>query len=79
MSKRAFSAEYKFEILKVYEEGHHSINEMASTYKVDSTNIMEWKHRFEKYGVEGLKRSINDQKILQGIKTSCITRRSSYS
>ncbi len=38
MSKRAFSAEYRFEILKVYEEGNHSINEIASTYKVASSN-----------------------------------------
>ena len=72
MSKRAFSAEYKFEILKVYEEGNHSINEIASTYKVASSNIMEWKHRFEKYGVEGLQEASTIKKYSKELKLAAI-------
>src|SRR3954471_3424505 len=72
MSKRAFSAEYKFEILKVYEEGNHSINEIASTYKVASSNIMEWKHRFEKYGVEGLQEASSIKKYSKELKLAAI-------
>ncbi len=57
MSKRAYSAEDKFKILKAWEDGTHSISELESIFKVNHTTIYEWKYKFENYGTEGLKES----------------------
>lgn len=55
MSKRAFSMEYKYEVLKALEDGRFSLTELSSTYKVNISTIKEWKYKFDTYGVEGLK------------------------
>jgi len=34
MSKRVYSVEDKFKILKAYEDGHYSISEIASIHEV---------------------------------------------
>ncbi|MEY2195731.1 transposase [Neobacillus sp. BF23-41] len=46
MSKRSYSVEVKFEILKALEDNQYSINEVASIYKVHHSSILEWKHKF---------------------------------
>nr|WP_240903664.1 hypothetical protein [Chengkuizengella sediminis] len=44
MSKRSYSAEEKYEILKALED-HYSTNELESIYNVHHTTILEWKHK----------------------------------
>ncbi len=72
MSKRSLTVEYKLEILKVYQEGHHSIAELASMYKVDWSSIMTWKYNFEKYGAEGLKEASSNKKYSKELKLAAI-------
>jgi transposase-like protein len=57
MSKRAYSAEDKFKILKAWEDNTYSLSELESIFKVNHTTIYNWKYKFEKYGTEGLKES----------------------
>jgi transposase-like protein len=72
MSKRAYSAEDKFKILKVYEEGAYSLKEITSKYKVANTTILAWKHNFEKYGIGGLKRASTWKRYSKELKLSAI-------
>ena len=46
MSKRIYSIEYKLEILKMCEERHHSMNELASMYNVDWSTIDDMEIQF---------------------------------
>ncbi|NBI27793.1 hypothetical protein [Chengkuizengella marina] len=55
--RKAFSVEDKLEILKSFEEGKYSLNEFSYICKVYRTTFMDWKHKFDKYGTEGLKGS----------------------
>jgi transposase-like protein len=56
MSKRPYSAEEKYVILKKLDK-HYSPGELESTYNVHHTTISDWKHKYDKYGLEGLKES----------------------
>jgi transposase len=72
MSKRSYSVEEKFEILKALEDDQYSINEVSSIYNVHHTTIMEWKHKFDKYGTESLKESSTWKKYSKELKLSAI-------
>ncbi len=63
MFKRRYSAEEEYEILKAL-GNEHSTHEIASIYKVHHSSILEWKHKFDKFGLDGLKKSSTSSKAL---------------
>lgn len=71
MSKRSYSAEKKYEILKALGD-EYSTHEVASIYKVHYSSILEWKHKFDKYGLEGLKESSTWKKYSKELKLSAV-------
>jgi len=72
MSKRSFSAEDKYKILKAWEDGNHSLSELESIFEVNLTTIYEWKYKFENYGTEGLKESSSWKGYSKELKLSAI-------
>lgn len=58
MSKRSkYTAEEKYEILRAYEDGMGSMEEIASKYKINSGTIRDWRYKYRKHGIDGLKES----------------------
>ncbi|WP_010678420.1 IS3 family transposase [Bacillus timonensis] len=45
MSKRAFSAEYKYEVLKAWEDGLFTLSELAKKFKVNISTIQDWRKK----------------------------------
>ncbi|WP_100013355.1 helix-turn-helix domain-containing protein [Lentibacillus sediminis] len=73
MSKRAFTPEYKMEVLKVWEESTYSLAEIMKRYKVFESTIREWKYKFDNYGTEGLKESTTWKAYSRELKHSAIS------
>ncbi|MER2010604.1 MAG: IS3 family transposase [Psychrobacillus sp.] len=71
MSKRSYSAEEKYEILKELDE-HYSTYDLGSKYNVHHSTILEWKHKYDKYGLEGLKESSTWKKYSSELKLAAI-------
>ncbi|WP_391557981.1 IS3 family transposase [Robertmurraya sp.] len=71
MSKKSYSAEEKYKILKALGD-EHSTYEIASIYKVHHSSILVWKHKFDKFGLEGLKESSTWKKYSKELKLSAI-------
>ena len=44
-------------------EEHYSLSALASIYNVDRSTIEEWKYKFEKYGLGGLKKAPEPKNI----------------
>ena len=57
MSKRVHSLQDKIKIIEALEKGSHSISELKLIYSVGDNAIYDWIYKYEKYGVEGLKKS----------------------
>lgn len=57
MSRKTYSIEEKLEILETLKEEHSSYK-VASLYKVHHSTIMDWKYKWDTYGLEGLKESV---------------------
>lgn len=72
MSKRSYPVEEKLKILRACEEDKYSIYKIASIYKVNKSTIMEWKHKFDKDGIEGLKESTSWKVYSKELKLSAI-------
>jgi transposase-like protein len=72
MSKRSYSLEKKLEILKALEDGQYSINEVLTTYHVHDTTILDWQHKLDKYGIEGLKESSTWKRYSKDLKLSAV-------
>ncbi|WP_052474658.1 helix-turn-helix domain-containing protein [Jeotgalibacillus soli] len=68
MPKRTYSAEDKLEILKACEDGTYSINEITQIYNMHRSTIMKWRHNFDKYGAESLKKSTTSKKYSKELK-----------
>jgi len=71
MSKRSYSAEEKYEILKALDK-QYSTCELESKYNVHRSTILDWKHKFDKYGLEGLKESSTWKKYSKELKLAAI-------
>ncbi|OEH91308.1 transposase [Bacillus solimangrovi] len=71
MSKRSYSVEEKYEILKALDE-HYSTYELESKYNVHHTTILDWKHKYDKYGFEGLKESSTQKEYSKELKLAAI-------
>ncbi|MFD2446704.1 helix-turn-helix domain-containing protein, partial [Bacillus sp. CGMCC 1.16607] len=54
------------------ENDQYSIYQIASIYKVDKSTIMEWKHKFDKDGIDGLKESSSWKEYSKELKLSAI-------
>lgn len=72
MSKRAFNPEFKIAVLKAWEEGKYSLTEIVIMSKVNESTIREWKYKFEKYGIEGLKESSTCKRYSKELKLTAI-------
>ncbi|WML44221.1 IS3 family transposase [Neobacillus sp. PS3-40] len=72
MSKRSYPVEEKLKILRACEEDNYSIYKIASIYKVNKSTIMEWKHKFDKDGIDGLKESTSKKMYSKELKLSAI-------
>jgi transposase-like protein len=72
LSKRSYPVEEKLKILRACEEDNYSIYKIASIYKVNKSTIMEWKHKFDKDGIDGLKESTSWKVYTKELKLSAI-------
>jgi transposase len=54
MSKRGYSAEFKFEVMLAFEKRDCSIKEFCSNLQITKYSLMEWIKQYKKFGVEGL-------------------------
>ncbi|WP_432806324.1 IS3 family transposase [Lederbergia citrisecunda] len=72
MSKRAFTAEYKYKVIKACEDGKWTLTEISTKYKVNISTINEWKYKFDKYGTEGLKESSSWKKYSKELKLAAV-------
>lgn len=71
MSKRSYSAKEKYEVLKKLDK-HCSTYELESKYNVHHTTIVDWKHKYDKYGLEGLKASSTWKRYSKELKLAAI-------
>lgn len=54
-----YSNEFKLEVIKYYLEGQNSYNKCCERFSIPSaTSIKRWVHKYELYGVEGLKKQL---------------------
>jgi transposase len=72
MSKREYSVQDKIKIIKALENGSHSISELKSIYKVGDYAIYDWIYKYEKYGVEGLKKSSTWKEYSKELKLAAV-------
>jgi transposase-like protein len=72
MSKRSYSLEEKLEILKALEDGQYSINEVLRTYNIHHSTIVDWQHKLDKYGIEGLEESSTWKRYSKDLKLSAV-------
>lgn len=52
--KKKYSAEFKLEIVRRYEKGNVSLQDLSKEYHVDPSLIREWKDAYFSHGVAGL-------------------------
>ncbi|MEY8738510.1 IS3 family transposase (plasmid) [Niallia taxi] len=71
MSRKFYSAEEKYEIVKAFDESLSSLK-VASIYKVHHATVLEWKYKFDTFGLEGLKESSAWKKYSEELKLSAI-------
>ncbi|MFE8700764.1 IS3 family transposase [Cytobacillus sp. FJAT-54145] len=71
MSKRSYSAEEKIKILKALDE-HYSAYKLESKYNVHHSTILDWKHKYDKYGLEGLNESSTWKMYSKDLKLAAI-------
>ncbi|MBS4195637.1 IS3 family transposase [Lederbergia citri] len=72
MSKRSFSIDFKLKVINELIQGYHSINEVAYNNKVDWVSIDDWRWKYEKYGVDGLKEATTTKKYSKEFKMAAI-------
>ncbi|MDE5053557.1 hypothetical protein NDK25_15085, partial [Niallia taxi] len=71
MSRMFYSAEEKYEIVKAFDESLSSLK-VASIYKEHHATVLEWKYKFDTFGLEGLKESSAWKKYSEELKLSAI-------
>ncbi|MEG1313084.1 MAG: helix-turn-helix domain-containing protein [Bacilli bacterium] len=73
MSRRSkYTAEEKYEILNVYESGIRSIQEIATKYKISVYAFYNWRYKYSKYGIDGLKESKIYKKYSNELKEDAV-------
>lgn len=71
MSKRSYSVEEKYKILKELDKDY-STYELELKYNVHHSTILDWKHKYDKCGLEGLKESSTWKKYSKELKLAAI-------
>ena len=58
MSKRSkYTVEEKYEILKAYDSRVETIEEICNKYRINNSALYNWKYKYRRYGLDGLKES----------------------
>ncbi|EKQ57049.1 MULTISPECIES: helix-turn-helix domain-containing protein [unclassified Clostridium] len=69
MSKRSkYAEEEKYNILMDYDNGVGSIQEICIKYNISISTFYQWRYKYEKHGLDGLKESRKSQKYSKEIK-----------
>lgn len=73
MSKRSkYTAEEKYQIIKAYEDGVGSTREIISRYKISNFVFYDWRYKYDKYGMDGLRESGSWKEYSQELKENAI-------
>jgi Transposase and inactivated derivatives len=73
MSKRSkYTAEEKYQIIKAYEDGVGSTREIISRYQISRFAFYDWRYKYAKYGIDGLRESKNWKEYSQELKEHAI-------
>jgi transposase-like protein len=69
MSRRTkYTAEAKYEILKAYENGSGTMQEIFTKYKISADAFYKWKYNYSKYGIDRLRKSGTWKKYSKDLK-----------
>lgn len=73
MSKRSkYTAKEKYGILKEYEDGTRTIQEIINKYRISEFSFYAWRYNYEKYGLEGLIESKTWKKYSKHLKENAV-------
>lgn len=73
MSKRSkYTVEEKYDILMNYDNGVGSIEEICFKYKISTSTFYQWRYKYEKHGMDGLKESKKCKKYSKEIKEQAL-------
>ncbi|WP_245976861.1 IS3 family transposase [Oceanobacillus arenosus] len=72
MSKRAYSVEFKYEIIMAYKNEDYALSELCSKYHIYKTTLYKWIEKFEKEGMRGLEASKTWKKYSKELKESAV-------
>ncbi|MEY8346696.1 IS3 family transposase [Niallia circulans] len=71
MPRKSYSVEEKYQIVKALGEVNSSL-QVSSIYKVHFSTVLEWKYKFDTFGLEGLKETSSWKKYSKELKLSAI-------
>jgi transposase-like protein len=73
MSKRSkYTVEEKYDILMNYDNGVGSIEKICIKYKISPSTFYQWRYKYEKHGMDGLKESRKYNKYPKEIKEQAL-------
>ncbi len=69
MSKRTkYTTEEKYKILDAYENGYVTMQKTLTKYSISKYDFYDWKYKYSKYGIDGLKESRTCKKYSNELK-----------
>ena len=69
MSRRPkYTTEEKYKILEAYENGYVTMQETLTKYSISAYAFYDWKYKYKKYGIDGLKQSRTWKKYSKELK-----------
>jgi transposase len=71
MSIRSFSTEFKLEVVLAYQSGDYTMKEICRKYRISKYSLIDWMKRFEKSGIQGLKKSTSWKRYSKSKGRSC--------
>lgn len=72
MSGKRFSKEDKYKIVMACENEMLSLKEVAAKYKVNIGTLIEWRYKFDLYGLKGLEKSIGPRGYSKDLKFAAV-------
>lgn len=72
MSNRYYSAEFKYKVIKAYQSGNYTLNDIFSKFKIKFETLYIWMDKFERYGFEGLKDKKKFKRYSKELKESAV-------
>lgn len=73
MSQKRYSRDEKYEILMNYYNGVLTISDIANEFNVHRHTIYEWLHKYEEFGIEGLKQAERWARHTEELKLAAVT------